>query len=68
MIYWVVFLPLAGFLYCAFLGNRFDDRYSQIITCFFLIVSAILSWIIFFKLLGTTETQKFSFVKLDHFR
>ena len=52
-------MPLAGFLYCAFLGNRFEARYSQIITCFFLIVSAILSWIIFFKFLGKAETQKF---------
>ena len=52
-------MPLAGFLYCAFLGTRFDVRYSQTITCFFLTVSAVLSWIIFFKFLGTAETQKF---------
>ena len=59
MIYWIVFLPLAGFLYCGFFGNRFEDKYSQIITCFFLTISSILSWIIFFKFLGNAETQKF---------
>ena len=59
MIYWIVFLPLVGFLFCAFLGNRFDVRYSQTITCFFLTVSAVLSWIIFFKFLGAAETQIF---------
>ncbi len=59
MIYWIVFLPLAGFIYCAFLGTRFSDRYSQVITCSFLTVSSILSWIIFFKFFSTTETQTF---------
>ncbi len=59
MIYWIVFLPLAGFLYCAFLGNGFKNIYSQIVTCFFLIISAILSWLVFLKFFGNTETQNF---------
>ena len=52
-------MPLAGFLYCAFLGNRYKNIYSQIVTCFFLIISAILSWLIFIKFFGSAETQNF---------
>ena len=59
MIYLIVFSPLIGFLYCAFLGNRFHDKYSQIVTCFFLTVSSILSWIIFFNFLNSAEPQYF---------
>ncbi len=56
MIAFVVFLPLAGFLYCAFLGKLFGDRNSQLVTNILLFVSAILSWIIFFRYLGPTNT------------
>ena len=59
MIYLVVFLPLFGFLYCACLGNRFGDRLSQFTTCFFLIISSIISWIIFFNFIGPVDTQNF---------
>ena len=52
-------MPLAGFLYCAFLGNRYKNIYSQIVTCFFLIIAAILSWLIFIKFFGSAETQNF---------
>ena len=58
MILLIVFLPLFGFLYCAFLSVYFNVKYSQIITSFFLIITAVLSWIILFKFLGTTETYK----------
>ena len=56
MITFVVFLPLAGFIYCAFLGKLFGDRNSQLVTNILLFVSAILSWIIFFRYLGPTNT------------
>ena len=56
MIAFVVFLPLAGFLYCAFLGKLFGDRNAQLVTNILLFVSAILSWIIFFRYLGPTNT------------
>ncbi len=49
MIYLVVFLPLIGFLYCAFLGNRQNAIYSQIFTSLSLIISCIFSWILFFQ-------------------
>ena len=56
MIAFVVFLPLAGFFYCAFLGKLFGDRNAQLVTNILLFVSAILSWIIFFRYLGPTNT------------
>ena len=59
MIYFIVFLPLIGFLYCAFLGNKFDEKYSQLFTSLLLIFSAIFSWILFFNFIGPTETEKF---------
>ncbi|HJO14203.1 MAG TPA: NADH-quinone oxidoreductase subunit L, partial [Alphaproteobacteria bacterium] len=57
MITFVVFLPLVGFIYCAFLGKLFGDRNSQLVTNILLFVSAILSWIIFLRYLGPTETS-----------
>ena len=59
MIYFIVFLPLIGFLYCAFFGNKFDEKYSQLFTSSLLIFSAIFSWIIFFNFIGPAETEKF---------
>ena len=60
MIYLIVFLPLLGFLYCSTFGKITHDKYSQIITSFFLILSAVFSWIIFFSFLGSAETQIFN--------
>ena len=57
MITFVVFLPLVGFIYCAFLGKLFGDRNSQLVTNILLFVSAILSWIIFLRYLGPTDRQ-----------
>ena len=59
MIYFVVFLPLIGFLYCAFFGNKFDEKYSQLLTSLLLIFSTIFSWILFFNFVGPAETEKF---------
>ena len=53
------FLPLIGFLYCAFLGNTFNEKYSQLITSLLLIFSTIFSWLLFFKYIRPTETEKF---------
>ncbi|SVB46625.1 uncharacterized protein METZ01_LOCUS199479, partial [marine metagenome] len=57
MITLIVFLPLIGFLYCAFLGASFHDRYAQLITTIFLGLSTLFSWFIFFKYLGKVDTQ-----------
>jgi len=53
----IVFLPLFGFLYCAFFGNFFNDLVSQFVTTTLLFISAIFSWIIFFNYLLIKETQ-----------
>ena len=63
MISLIVFLPLIGFLYCAFFGKLFGDKYSQLVTNFLLLISTILSWIIFFKYL--TPKEKTIFVILN---
>ena len=58
MIFFVVFLPLIGFLFCAFFGKKFNDIYSQVITTLLLFVSSIFSWFIFFKYLKKIETEQ----------
>ena len=57
MIILIVFLPLLGFFYCAFLGNYFQDRISQLITTFLLFISTFLSFFLFVKYLGNTDTE-----------
>ena len=56
MIKLIVFLPLLGFLYCAFVGSYFHDRVSQLITTFLLTISTFLSWIIFLQYLEGANT------------
>ena len=56
MITLIIFLPLIGFLYCAFLGKLFGDKVSQIVTNILLFLSALLSWLIFFQYLGPKKT------------
>ncbi len=53
----LVFLPFLGFLFCFFLGSKFHYRISQILTTFFLFISAIFSWILFFQYLGSKNTE-----------
>ena len=57
MITLIVFLPLLGFFYCAFLGTNFPDRFAQLITTIFLGLSTLFSWFIFFNYLGKVDTQ-----------
>ena len=59
MIYWIVFLPLVGFLFTIFFGNITHYKYSQIICCLFLIISAFLSWLIFFEYFQATEVKQY---------
>ncbi len=56
MITLVILCPLIGFLYCAFFGKLFGDKFSQIFTNLLLFISALLSWLIFFQYLGPKET------------
>ena len=57
-IFFIVFLPLFGFIYTSFFGKIFGDKISQIITSTLLIISSILSWLLFFKYLGPQQTNK----------
>ena len=57
MIEFIIFLPLLGFLYSIFLGKLFGDKISQLITNLFLIISSILSWIIFFQYLRSSNIE-----------
>lgn len=53
----IVFLPLLGFLFCAFSGKYSNDRMCQIITTSFLFFSSFLSWIIFIQHLNGADTE-----------
>ena len=50
-------MPLIGFIYCAFFGKLLGDRNSQLVTTILLFISAIISWIIFIRYLGPTNTS-----------
>ena len=47
MEYILIFLPLLGSILSGFFGKYIGDRNSEIITCLFISISAILSLIIF---------------------
>jgi NADH-quinone oxidoreductase subunit L len=54
----IVFLPLIGALFAGFGGRWVGDRASYLVTCTFLVISALLSWVAFFQvgLEGETTT------------
>ncbi len=45
----IVFLPLIGSMIAGFLGRSMEARTSEIVTSVLVFVSAVLSWIVFFK-------------------
>ncbi|WP_156850892.1 NADH-quinone oxidoreductase subunit L [Bartonella refiksaydamii] len=47
MYYTIVFLPLLGFLIASIGGNAIGDRANELITCSFMVVVAIFSWVAF---------------------
>jgi len=53
MEYAVLFLPLVASIISGFFGKIIGDRFSQLITCLFVFISAILSIVIFYKVLIT---------------
>jgi len=59
MIEAIVFLPLLGFLIAGLFGRVIGARPSELITTGLLIVSALLSWVMFFKV-GYGEGGKVS--------
>ncbi len=44
----IVFLPLIGFLIAGLFGNQIGKKASQIVTSGLLVISALLSWVVFF--------------------
>ena len=48
MIYAIVFLPLVGFLIAGALGPWIGVRASELVTTGFLMICAVLSWVVFF--------------------
>ncbi len=54
----IVFLPLAGAIIAGFFGRYLGDKGSQGVTCVFVGIAAILSWILFFDV--TLETKNYT--------
>ncbi|WP_332065595.1 NADH-quinone oxidoreductase subunit L [Bartonella sp. CB189] len=50
MYYTIIFLPLFGFLIAGVYGKAIGDRASEIVTCGFMLIVAILSWVAFFSI------------------
>ncbi len=54
----IVFLPLIGALIAGFLGRLITDRGAEVITTVFLLISAVLSWIVFWNVGFDHQTIK----------
>ena len=54
----IIFLPLLGAIIAGFFGRFITDRGSEIVTTSFLIISAILSWVVFWRVGFDAETIK----------
>ena len=58
MIYAIVFLPLVGFLIAGLFGTSIGAKASEYVTCGFMIIAAVLSWIVFSQFaLGHSEAM-----------
>ena len=60
MEYAIVFLPLLSSFISGFFGNKIGDKYTQILSSILIFISAVLSFVIFFKVL----TEDYSSNKL----
>jgi NADH-quinone oxidoreductase subunit L len=59
MVQAIVFLPLIGFLIAGLFGEGIGAKASEYVTSGFLVIAAILSWIVFFNVAlgeGSPET------------
>ncbi|WP_455481444.1 NADH-quinone oxidoreductase subunit L [Bartonella sp. B12(2025)] len=50
MYYTIVFLPLLGFLIASIGGKTIGDRTNELVTCSFMVIVAVLSWVAFFNI------------------
>ena len=53
MEYLILFLPLLAAIISGFFGKLIGDKFSQIVTSLFVSISAILSVVVFFKVIST---------------
>ena len=55
----IVFLPLLGFLVVGLFGRSLGAKASEYITCGFMLIAAVLSWVAFFRV-GFGESEVFT--------
>ncbi len=53
----IVFFPLIGFLIAGLFGKSIGDRNAELVTSILLIISALLSWIVFLPMLGGAPAE-----------
>ena len=53
MEYLILFLPLLAAIISGFFGKLIGDKFSQIVTSLFVSISAILSVVVFYKVIST---------------
>ncbi|RUO97796.1 NADH-quinone oxidoreductase subunit L [Hyphomicrobium sp.] len=59
----IVFLPLAGALIAGFFGRIIGARPCEVITTSFLMIAAVLSWIVFFQVALGHETHEITLMR-----
>jgi NADH-quinone oxidoreductase subunit L len=59
----IVFLPLAGALIAGFFGRAIGPRPCEIITTSFLMIAAVLSWIVFFQVALGHQTSEITLMR-----
>ena len=59
MEYLILFLPLIASFISGFFGKHIGDKISQILTCLFVSISAILSFIVFYKVINNGYSNNF---------
>ncbi|HEY8194590.1 MAG TPA: NADH-quinone oxidoreductase subunit L [Hyphomicrobium sp.] len=59
----IVLLPLAGALIAGLFGRIIGDRPSEVITTAFLMIAAVLSWIVFYQVAFGHETHTVSLMR-----
>ncbi|GGB10451.1 NADH:ubiquinone oxidoreductase subunit L [Brucella endophytica] len=64
----IVFLPLLGFLIAGLAGNKIGAKASEFVTSGFLVIAAVLSWVVFFQVAmnGHGETVRVPVLQWIH--
>ena len=59
MAYLIIFSPLLGFLIAGLLGRKIGDIASQVITCFLIFVSTVLSFFYLYLFINGSSVLNF---------